>query len=172
MPDPSPSPAPPSTLTPEALEAIRKRDRSAADMAAFDGRFLQADRDRRALLAEVDRLRAANQAVRAEISPPAKPRDGTCRCSNCKTIRAEEAASFECKLCGYQGEPDTFECSCYDYCCHGGDMAGAGCPHGATICPVCQEGEDESGWDVVKRIRAALLLNPAPAPASGGPADA
>ncbi len=74
-----------------------------------------------------------------------------CGCALCENRKAHP---FSCSLCGYEGRPATMGCTCYDDFCQGG---GAGCFHGAIVCPVCDDGEgDVDPWDMIKRLRAEV----------------
>lgn len=83
----------------------------------------------------------------------------TCRCADC-TAAVNQAScydGFECKNCGYRGVPVALACCCYDHSCRGGEHAGAGCPHGALMCPVCLDGEDNiDGWALIREINQAI----------------
>jgi len=88
-----------------------------------------------------------------------------CECSDCiKLIEEAVSEGWRCEICGYDGEPFSFACACYDenaaYCFP--RSPGTGCFHGQLGCPLCDEGER---LDVVTRALVRALRR-APEPLS------
>jgi len=89
-----------------------------------------------------------------------------CRCPECvEIIELAIAGDWHCEVCGYQGEPTTYECACYDHHCNP-TARGSGCPHGAITCPLCDDGERT---DAVARLLMQWLRRAPRPPAKADP---
>ncbi len=77
-----------------------------------------------------------------------------CNCDRCEA--AKQANPITCETCGYTGIGAAITCACYDCICPGGDQHGSGCFHGGIICPICDDGESISGFEIVKAIREVI----------------
>lgn len=64
-----------------------------------------------------------------------------CACRACEKARKER--KWACLNCGFLGPPETIPCQCLEISCSGiwGGGRGFCCPHGALICPVCENEE-------------------------------
>lgn len=97
------------------------------------------------------------QNVRLILSKISNPKavPDTCECDGC-LAHIEEFGEKVCETCGYKGRYVAIACACYDGWCRP-DHPGSGCPHGALICPVCQEGEaDVDPWRYLGAIQLAM----------------
>jgi hypothetical protein len=77
-----------------------------------------------------------------------------CHCIRCEET-IEKAQGWACETCGYTGKPVAISCQCYDTMCPGSGRNGAGCPHGALVCPVCDDGEIDV-FALLREIRKTL----------------
>jgi hypothetical protein len=80
------------------------------------------------------------EALRKEIDEEHGELD-ECGCGDCRKIVDEAIqGNWHCEVCGYDGEPVTMECACYDFHCNP-TARGAGCFHGGLTCPLCDDGD-------------------------------
>lgn len=99
--------------------------------------------------------RTAEQMIEAiQTILDARHVEEDCHCDRCEA--AKQANPITCETCGYTGIGAAITCACYDYFCPGGDQRGAGCFHSLIVCPVCDDGEAISGFEVVRAIREVL----------------
>lgn len=103
--------------------------------------------------------------IRGILNKERESGEDLCSCAFCKIAiergqqSLPDATPVVCRYCGYSGPMNALACACYDSHCRGAgaNSNGAGCPHGALVCPVCNDNEGEvDPWEIIREIRNAV----------------